>query len=107
MADTCGQIQQAAREAGMDTQAFCDMNCRTFEACIPLPDAMEQVLTCGTPFRLSPRLRRSITTTSSERPTKRTEMPCSISGYAPLAIFDGTADEGVGNVESPGVYLHL
>lgn len=26
-----GQIQQAANEAGMDTQAFCDMNCRTFE----------------------------------------------------------------------------
>ncbi|KAJ6106927.1 hypothetical protein N7512_010444 [Penicillium capsulatum] len=26
------KIQQAAMEAGMDTQAFCDMNCRTFEA---------------------------------------------------------------------------
>ncbi|KAJ5675636.1 methionine--tRNA ligase [Penicillium macrosclerotiorum] len=26
------KIQQAALEAGMDTQAFCDMNCRTFEA---------------------------------------------------------------------------
>lgn len=25
------KIQQAALEAGMDTQAFCDMNCRTFE----------------------------------------------------------------------------
>ncbi|KAJ5877095.1 hypothetical protein N7455_000560 [Penicillium solitum] len=26
------KIQQAAIQAGMDTQAFCDMNCRTFEA---------------------------------------------------------------------------
>ncbi|KAJ5895237.1 Methionyl-tRNA synthetase [Penicillium taxi] len=26
------KIQQAALAAGMDTQAFCDMNCRTFEA---------------------------------------------------------------------------
>ncbi|KAJ5934802.1 hypothetical protein N7466_004349 [Penicillium verhagenii] len=26
------KIQQAALQAGMDTQAFCDMNCRTFEA---------------------------------------------------------------------------
>ncbi|CAG8929715.1 unnamed protein product [Penicillium salamii] len=26
------KIQQAAAQAGMDTQAFCDMNCRTFEA---------------------------------------------------------------------------
>ncbi|KAJ6075203.1 uncharacterized protein N7446_002980 [Penicillium canescens] len=25
------KIQQAATQAGMDTQAFCDMNCRTFE----------------------------------------------------------------------------
>ena len=25
------QIQRAAREARMETQAFCDMNCRTFE----------------------------------------------------------------------------
>ncbi|KAJ5473402.1 Methionyl-tRNA synthetase [Penicillium sp. IBT 31633x] len=26
------KIQQAANRAGMDTQAFCDMNCRTFQA---------------------------------------------------------------------------
>ncbi|KAJ5543209.1 hypothetical protein N7535_005638 [Penicillium sp. DV-2018c] len=26
------KIQQAAQQEGMDTQAFCDMNCRTFEA---------------------------------------------------------------------------
>lgn len=107
MADTHGQIQQAAREAGMDTQAFCDMNCRTFEACIPLLDAVERMLTCWTHVRLSPKLCRLITTTSFERPTKRTEMPCSISGYAHPAILDGTADEGVGNVESPRLYLHL
>lgn len=25
------KIQRAALAAGMDTQAFCDMNCRTFE----------------------------------------------------------------------------
>jgi methionyl-tRNA synthetase len=25
------QIQRAASEAGMDTQAFCDMNCKTFQ----------------------------------------------------------------------------
>lgn len=29
------QIQQAAIQAGMDTQAFCDMNCRTFEVRVP------------------------------------------------------------------------
>ena len=26
-----GKIQHAAVEAGMETQAFCDMNCKTFE----------------------------------------------------------------------------
>lgn len=29
--DGLKQIQQAAREAEMDTQAFCDMNFKTFE----------------------------------------------------------------------------
>lgn len=38
-----GQIQQAALEAGMDTQAFCDMNCRTFEARIHLRASLWKV----------------------------------------------------------------
>lgn len=29
------QIQQAAQAAGMDTQAFCDMNFQTFQVRIP------------------------------------------------------------------------
>ena len=29
-------IQQAAADAGMDTQAFCDMNCRTFKVGLAL-----------------------------------------------------------------------
>lgn len=33
--DSTLQIQQASLAAGMDTQAFCDMNCRTFEVGIP------------------------------------------------------------------------
>ena len=34
-ADGHNQIQEAAEDAGMDPQAFCDMNYRTFEVGIP------------------------------------------------------------------------
>ena len=37
LTDSLLQIQQASLAAGMDTQAFCDMNCRTFEVGIPFP----------------------------------------------------------------------
>jgi hypothetical protein len=39
------QIQQASVAAGMDTQAFCDMNCRTFEVGIPSHLPMERQFT--------------------------------------------------------------
>lgn len=45
-ADIHCQIQQAALEAGMDTQAFCDMNCRTFEVCVRPHIAVKSILTC-------------------------------------------------------------
>lgn len=37
------QVQQAAQAAGMDTQAFCDRNCKTFE--VRIPGLLQLILT--------------------------------------------------------------